>query len=197
MPVSRCLRRYFLVVLCWAGCAAAWGQEKARSCGDLEASRYAAVVSGDAERIEGEARKFLAQCRSNRPKGLVAVALEEVAAGKRLSGRYSEALESANGCLQYHYDAVGCHAEKALALVGLRLGREAKEVIETGRGVGARELAKARLEMEGGTTIRPRERTQEEAEQRFRTGELRDRLAKRGLERLNAVGSGLLLGDAK
>lgn len=170
--------------------------QSGKVCLDLEASRYQAVVSGDAQRIEVEARRFLATCRTGRPKGLVAVALEEVAAGKRLSGRYSEALESANGCLQYHYEAVGCHAEKALALVGLRLHREAKEVIETGRGIGARELARARLEMEGGSSIRPRERTQEEADQRFRGGELRERLAKRGLERLSAVGS-TLVGDAK
>lgn len=190
------LGRCAFAALCVAGCARAWAAQSEKLCNDLEASRYQAVVSGDAQRIEIEARRFLEACRTGRPKGLVAVALEEVAAGKRLSGRYSEALESANGCLQYHYEAVGCHAEKALALVGLRLHREAREVVETGRGVGARELARSRLEMDGGRSIRPRERTQDEADQRFRGGELRERLAKRGLERLSAVGS-TLVGEAK
>lgn len=196
MSFVACLGQFALAGLCAVGCAGAWAAQSEKLCLDLEGSRYQAVVSGDAQRIEMEARRFLAACRTGRPKGLVAVALEEVAAGKRLSGRFSEALESANGCLQYNYEAVGCHAEKALALVGLRLHREAREVIETGRWVGARELARARLEMEGGSSIRPRERTQEEADQRFRGGELREKLAKRGLERLSAVGS-TIVGDAK
>lgn len=173
-----------------------WAGTTDKLCADLESSRYEAVVSGDAQQIEIAAKRYLEACRTARPKGLVAVALEEVAAGKRLSGRYSEAMESANGCLQYYYEAVGCHAEKALALVGLKLNKEAKEVVETGRGVGARELARARLELDGGRSVRPRERTQDEADQRFRGGELREWLAKRGLDRLSAVGS-TLTGDSK
>jgi hypothetical protein len=117
------------------------------------------------------------------------VALEEVAAGKRMSGRYSEAVQASNICLEYQYEAIGCHAEKALALAGMRLMGEAMDVIESGRAVGAKELAKARQEKDGGRALRRKERSQEEADQRLRNGELREWLAKRGVDRLTEIGS--------
>ena len=178
-----------MATACAGVCSHVWSQPAAAVCEVLERERSEALASAQAQRIEGAARRYLTACWNERPKALVAVALEEVAAGKRMSGRYSEALEASNQCLQYQYEAIGCHAEKALALAGMRLLGEAMDVVESGRAVGAKELARARQDKEGGRTIRRKERSQEEADQRLRNGDLKESLTKRGLDRLTEIGS--------
>lgn len=172
------------------GIASACVAAPASECEQVAARRAQAVRSQEALPIEQAARQFLDACREGQPKAAIAMAMEELAASKRLSGRFSEALRASNACLDYHYEAVGCHAEKALALASLRLLTEARDVIESGRVAGARELERAKREMDG-SGMRRHERAQEDAEQRIRLAMFRERLAKRGLERLAAV-SGLL-----
>lgn len=146
--------------------------------------------------MEVAARQYLDACRAIEPRNVVAVAMEEVAAARRLTGRASEALSAANACIEFHYEAVGCHAEKALALAQLKLNREARDVVESGRQVGARELERARRDMDG-SGMRRHERTAADAQARIRTGALRESLAKRGLERLAAVSALLTQSEAR
>lgn len=178
-------------VCCWLTSA----QAQDARCDSLVQERRRAIAASDSRRMEEAARSYISACRAMVARGLIAVALEEVAAARRLAGRYSEAIQSANECLQFQYEAVGCHAEKALALAGMRLVAEARSVLESGRVVGAKELVKAQSEI---STPEPKRGvvSPEQAALRIQAGAMRQMLAKRGLERL-AVASAAIEGGAR
>jgi len=126
----------------WPAGPIAQGEAVGR-CEGLEDSRDEAVVKRDYKRLESLAHTYIEECRAVREKDAIAIAMGEVAFVSRANKDWLQALNQAQACINFHYMAVECHAEKAMALMGLRMPREADEVVKTGYDVADRAQAQA------------------------------------------------------
>lgn len=141
-------------------------------CLNLERQREGSAKSGNSARIDELARLYVQSCRQVRSKPEVSIAMAEIASVKRLLGYWSEALFQAQECIRFEYLALDCHIEKALALDGLGMKSEAKQVLRTAGDVvgqletiGSHELASAEA---GRSRLRPGEYEQRERRARAR-----------------------------
>lgn len=133
------------VIAAWAS-SAGWvqaeeaGQEQGPSaeCRRLEHLRTAAAGRADGASLGALSRQYVERCRMIREKEAVAIAMGDRATAARLMKQWLQALDLAQGCINFHYAAIICHAEKARALAAMRMGRSASEVIATGYGVAGR-----------------------------------------------------------
>lgn len=119
-------------------------------CADAESGLAEARRSGDPISIEGAAKRYLTACRPSRSKTELSTAMADLASLRRSEKRHQESLTYALDCIRFEYLALGCHIEKALALEGLGLHEQAKDVLKTGldvveklKAAGLHELAQA------------------------------------------------------
>ena len=136
----------FLGVQCACSEAMAAGKtqdETTGRCERLEDAREDAATKRDYKRMESLAQSYIETCRSVREKDAIAIAMGEVAFVSRVGKDWLQALNLAQVCINFYYLAVECHAEKARALLGLRMPREADEVVKTGFEVADRAQAQA------------------------------------------------------
>ncbi len=127
----------------FASAASAVPLETISYCESLEDARDNASTRRDLQELESLAQTYIESCRGARDKDAIAIAMSEIAYVRRVRGAWLEALSQAQACINFHYLAVQCHAEKARALIGLRMPREADEVVKTGFEVASRAQAQA------------------------------------------------------
>ena len=163
--IAHCIRRFrkraaSFAILMLAGSVSVltgtFGAEGATRprCDSLEDARQSAVASVDLARIDALARAYVAECRTARGKDSISIAMAEIAYVDRVQKNFLPALSAAQSCINYHYPAVVCHAEKARALVGLRMLREASEVVSTGYSVAARARQQVEHDLQVAETLR-------------------------------------------
>lgn len=114
------------------------GRAGENECGQLETKRSEAARRGDASALGALSRRYVETCRMSREKDAVALAMGDRATAARLMKQPLQALDMAQGCINFQYVTVVCHAEKARALAAMRMGRSAAEVVATGYGVAER-----------------------------------------------------------
>lgn len=139
----------------------------AAACGNLEEGRDQAAEAGAWNELETLARTYIEQCRAVREKDAIALAMGDLAYVKRATGAWLESLSLAQACINFHYLAVSCHAAKAVALGGLRMPTEAREVVKTGYEVARRATDQAGHDL----------RTAEAGKAHMSSGDYSDRVA--------------------
>lgn len=105
------------------------------SCSGIEADRNEQVNVANAEKLKDLATLYVRQCRPLRSKPEISIAMSEIAGVLRLQGSMQAALSQSQECIKFDYLSLNCHVEKALAMNGLGLKSEAREVLKTANNV--------------------------------------------------------------